>query len=35
MAGLNALTMGIDRIKQIKRNGAALQGNGTILKSES
>ena len=34
MAGLTALTMGIGPEKANKENGAALQGNGTVLKSE-
>ena len=35
MAGLTALTMGIGQDKTNKENKAALQGDGTVLKSES
>ena len=34
MAGLTALTMGIGQEKANKENSAALQGDGTVLKSE-
>jgi regulator of protease activity HflC (stomatin/prohibitin superfamily) len=34
MAGLTALTMGIGQEKANKENGAASNGNGTVLKSE-
>ena len=34
MAGLTALTMGIVQEKANKENGAVLNGNGTVLKSE-
>jgi regulator of protease activity HflC (stomatin/prohibitin superfamily) len=34
LAGLTALTMGIGQEKANKENGAVLNGNGTVLKSE-